>query len=271
VTYRNWFLSGLLAASFLPAAISILNFDILNQSIATFTFLFSLLAIMGGAHVWLTLAYYTDAEWLAHFRKFPAIFFLAPALILISMTVLIAQPSKTLGLSVVYGVTFINLWHHSKQNWGVLSIVGKTRHANVSGLRNPLIYAWPFFIAAWCLQLPELTNLIGAHLLKMLSIGSAVAFAAFVVGSAWRGRFFENQDPIAGVFGIVLACYFMPLILLTGKPYALLIWAGAHALQYYLMVLISLSMKRRSEITFSAGMLAAVTSFAILVGLTFAS
>ena len=213
MTYKNWFLSGLLAASFLPAVISILNFDVLNQSVATFTFLFSLLAIMGGAHIWLTLAYYADAGWVAHFRKFPIIFFLAPALILAGITVLVAQPSKSIGLSVVYGATFINLWHHSKQNWGVLSIVGKTRRANVSALRSPLIHAWPFFLAAWCLQLPDISNVFGVHLLKMLSIASAVAFITFVAASVYRGRFFDHQDPIAGLFGIVLACYFMPLIL----------------------------------------------------------
>ncbi len=43
------------------------HFEILNQSAQLVAFLFSLLAILGGAHVWLTLTYYFDRRWIAHF------------------------------------------------------------------------------------------------------------------------------------------------------------------------------------------------------------
>lgn len=271
MTYKNWFLSGLLAVSFAPAAVSILNFEILNQSVAAMTLLFSLLVVLGGAHVWLTLAYYTDRGWLAHFAKFPSIFFLAPALILICAIAIVAQPAKAAGLSFTYAVTFINLWHHAKQNWGVLSMVGKIRSANVSALRRPLIYAWPFFAVAWCMQLPEVVQAVGLTTLKHTALVSSIAFLAFAGRAAWEGGFFADQDPLVAAFGIALTCYFLPLIFLYGKPYSLLIWAGAHSLQYYLMVLISLSMKRRSVLSISASVLAGITALAILIGLTLAS
>ena len=268
--YKNWFLAALLVASFLPAVVSVLNFEILNQSVAAITFLFSLLAIMSGAHVWLTLAYYANREWLEHFQKFPMIFFLSPVLILIGSIGIVSQPDKSLGISFVYGVTFINLWHHSKQNWGILSMVGKIRSQNVTQFRLPLIYAWPFFLMAWCLQLPELSRSIGPTHLKEASIICSVAYLAFSARFAWRS-FLLMKDPFTIAFGSVLICYFMPLILLVGKPYALLIWASAHALQYYVMVLISMSMKRRSEMSFSTGSLAAAGSLAILIAFTVAS
>lgn len=137
--YRPAFLGALLAASFLPAVVSLLKFEVLDQSWYAITFFFSLLLIMSGAHVWLTLAYYLDPRWLKHFRAYPGPFFIAPAAILVCTVALVAQPHYGLGLATIYATTFVNLWHHAKQNWGIMSMVGKLRGADVSALRLPLV------------------------------------------------------------------------------------------------------------------------------------
>ena len=73
------------------------------------------------------------------------------------------------------------------------------------------------------------------------------AFAAWTalprLSSLWR------RDRIIFLFTLAVLCYFLPLALLFGKPYALLFFGGAHALQYYLLVLVSISLRSRQTVT----------------------
>lgn len=261
--YKRRFLYALVAVSAIPAIVAIINFDVLNGAVYQFALMFSLLSIMSGAHVWMNLAYFFSARWRAHFRRHPFEFYVAPALIFFGTFALMAQPNKTIGMITLYGVTFVNLWHHSKQNWGILSIIGKVRGSDVSGLRKPLIYAWPFFVVPWMLQVPPIVEWAGQPLLFNIAVTSAAAFLLFCLYEMTRSGFFKNRDPLVIVAGVVLACYFVPLVAMYGKPYALFIWAAAHALQYYLMVFSSLSFKARE--TTSTAAIWRIAGYAALV------
>src|SRR5262249_2214588 len=118
--------------------------------------------------------------------------------------------------------------------------------------------------------IPEIVAYLGRDLLTAAALASCLAYLAFCVVWAARGRFFENRDSVVILFGAALVSYFLPTFVLAGKPYALLIWAGAHGLQYYLMVWSSLSMSERSAAasnTVAAGLIVA----AILALLTYVS
>jgi hypothetical protein len=107
--YPATFLTTLLAASFLPAVVSLLDFEVTNGTAYLLIATFSSLAFLGSAHIWLTLAYYTDRRWLAHFNRNPAIFYVAPLVIAFAVVTLCAQPYKPLGIGTFYVLTFMNL------------------------------------------------------------------------------------------------------------------------------------------------------------------
>jgi len=268
IRYGGVFLAALLTASFIPAIVSVINFDVLNGSAAIFVATFSLLSLLGGAHIWLTLAYYTQPKWVAHFNTAPLTFYAAPAIIMIVVTALMAQPYKPVGLASLYALTFLNLWHHSKQNWGILAIVGKIRHGQVAGLRKPIIYAWPFFIVPWLLWVPEISDFLGRDVIFACSVASGLFYLAFCTYCAAKDGFLANRDPIIILFGVALCSYFLPTFMLAGKPYAILVWASAHGLQYYLMVWASLSLRQRSTVKIINSVASAGVALVILAGLT---
>jgi hypothetical protein len=247
VRYRNLFTAGLLSASVVPLVLSLLNFEITDASVYAIASLWSILIVLNSAHVWITLAYYCDRRWLAKFRKQPVTFFLAPAALVIGCTALMIPHEIFMGLALVYTALVINLWHHAKQNWGVLSLIGRSRSADVSYMRLPLIYAWPFFIVAVALYMPEISKVAGVMVLRSVAYLLASAYIAWCAITIWSHRSRIAGDRLTFVFAIALTLYFLPLVAMFGKPYALLVTFGAHAMQYYFLVLASLSLRTRTS------------------------
>ncbi len=245
INYRNGFVVALIGVSLIAPILSILNFEITNASVYALTMTWSLLVVLGGAHVWITLAYYFDRRWLAQFRQAPTIYFVIPFLVVAVSTVLMLNHNMMAGLSLVYGAIVVNIWHHAKQNWGILSLVAKCRAANVASMRLPLVYAWPFFIASIFLYLPKLTEITSVTTLRSIALALAGTYVIFSGLALWRARALASRDPMLYVLSASLCLYFLPLAALNGKPYALLITFGAHALQYYLLVFMSLSLSTR--------------------------
>jgi hypothetical protein len=192
-------------------------------------------------------AYYCDRRWLATFSQQPATFFVAPAALVIGCTAFMAPPGVSIGLVLVYTALVINLWHHAKQNWGVLSLIGRSRGADVSYMRVPLVYGWPFFIVAIALYMPEVSKFTGAEVLRSMAYLLAAAYIGWCAMILWNNRSHATGDRLAFVFSVALVLYFIPLVALFGKPYALLVTFGAHAMQYYFLVLISLSLRTRTS------------------------
>ena len=244
--YGTRVLVGLTCATFIPTVVAVLNFDILGESSRAFVSTFSLVTILGGAHVWLTLSYYLDASWRRYFLTVPNRFVFVPLAIIGVVTLMVTQPNRDIGLLAVYGATLINLWHHAKQNWGVLSIVAQARGTTVKPLRVPLVYAWPFFVPGWLLLLPQYSEMIGTGFLRWVAwvaLGSYIVFASWHVARSWNRI---SHDAWTLTVALALLVYFVPILVLAGKPYGLLVWAGAHALQYYLVVFLSLSQRDRT-------------------------
>jgi len=246
--YRFGFVRALIGVSLAPMAISLLNFEITNASIYAITVAWSALAILGGTHVWITLAYYFDRRWLLLFAQQPLVFFITPATIVAAAIALMLIPDITVGIALVYGTILLNLWHHSKQNWGILSLVGKARSVDVSGLRLPLVYAWPFFLLSICLYLPKISSWTGAAPLRHLALVLAAVYLLFGGATLWRARALAALDPLIFSLAGALCLYFLPLAVLFGKPYALLLVGGTHAMQYYMLVFMSLSLDSRRSL-----------------------
>ena len=244
--YGRGFLYALLAASFLPLCLSIFHFEITNARIAQLATVFGFIAILGGVHVWMTIAYYFNLKWLRHFITRPVVFFVVPALITAFYVACAFQPYLLIGVLPVYAITFVNLWHHSKQNWGVISLASKVERGDVSALQKPLTKAWPFFVLPWALTLPWVSTGSFEPILWTLSLISVMSYVLWAGLSAVRGGFFRDTQPTTIlILGTALMLYFVPLLALRGKPYYIGVWAFAHGLQYYLIVSLSLTQKHR--------------------------
>ena len=267
VRYRQTLLCGLLLATMLPAITIFINYQV-DASIYAVVWLISAVFMISSAHSWLTLAYYTDREWLIHFRKKPVVFFVVPALILVTAGLWMALVPSELGFYLILGVTFLNLWHHAKQNWGIVAIVGRIRRQNVSALRIPLCWAWPFFVIPAAMQHPQIANHIGQPVMYGASVASAMLYLTFFGAFVSRSGFLKSE-PLVLAFGLALGSYFLPMVFLFGKPYGFGFWGFAHGLQYLLMVLASLSFKKRRSLTTGrlAANLGAAGSILGLIGL----
>jgi hypothetical protein len=268
--YGDMFVVALISVSAIPLVFAILNFEILNTSIFSIAATWSLVVVLGGAHVWITLAYYFDPKWLYEFYQRPAVFFVTPALLIVASTCVLVFMSTLVGLALVYLTFTINIWHHSKQNWGILALIAKARRVDVAYMRFPLIYAWPFFLASLALHLPEVSNFLGNELLRSIALALAAVYITAAAAVIWRNQDIAAQDPLVLTLAAVLCLYFLPLAMLYGKPYVLFISFGAHATQYYLLVFMSLSLSSWKSVQWNKAILAASAASILIVAATYA-
>jgi len=264
--YKAYFLGALTVATLLPTIVSVVNFSLFGNAFSPVVFFLSVIFIMSSAHVWITLAYYLDVKWLRFFAVHPRELFLAPAAILIGSVLLIGAMPKWFGVSFMYLATFINIWHHSKQNWGILSMVSKTRGASVNQLRSVIVFAWPFFLIPWAQYVPELRDFIGANLLHQVSIACGLAYLAFFASRILKLGPLAFRDPFLLTFIAIIGIYFVPMAMFDGS-YLIPAFPAAHALQYYTIVLASLTLRDRTRPTIGTLKLGAMMA-AVLAGIT---
>ena len=131
-------------------------------------------------------------------------------------------------------------------------------------MRVPLVYAWPFFVLSISLYMPEVSSFAGADALRSAAYALAAVYVAWCIVVLLNSGARLRDDPLVFAFCAALMLYFIPLVALFGKPYALLVTFGAHSLQYYLLVLMSLSLNVRQ----SAGLRTIAVSFAIALTAT---
>lgn len=264
--YKVYFLGALTISTLLPTIVSIVNYSLFGNAFSPVVFFLSVIFIMSGAHVWITLAYYVDPKWLRFFAAHPRELFFAPAAILIGSILLIGAMPLWFGVSFIYLAIFTNKWHHSKQNWGILSMVSKTRGASVDQLRPVIIYAWPFFLIPTAQYLPELREFIGANLLHDLSIACGLAYLAWFASRILRLSPSVLRDPFLLTFLAATGIYFVPVAIFYGS-YLVAAFPAAHALQYYTIVLASLTLRDRTKPAIGALKIGALVA-AVLAGIT---
>lgn len=260
----------LIAASAIPILLCVQVFQITSPQIYAATLLFSIVTMMNNSHTWITLAYFFDKTWLARFAERPGIFFFGSAAIAaLTMCAMLFSPTPVAVALVLCGL-FAATWHHAKQNWGIMSIVGKIRGQNVSALRLPLTNGWIFFALAWSIPMSEYGGKISPALLYQVSM---VLLAAYVIYCGWmikQSGLSFTKDPVTLVYAVLLLGYFVPAVVFQGKPYALILFGFAHSLQYYILVLSSLSLRKRRTSDTSKLMIGIAIFAALITGLTVA-
>lgn len=268
VHYRAAFLCALVAASALPIALCAVKFQITDRQVFLATALFSAVVAMNNSHTWITLAYYFDRKWLAQFAARPLIFFGAPSAIATVATTAILFSPEPVAVALVLGGLFAATWHHSKQNWGIMSIVGKIRGQDVSALRIPLVNAWWFFAVAWSVPMSAYAGQIAPGTLYRISMALLATYVLYCGIALKRSGLRVARDPVTLAFAALLLCYFVPAVVFQGKPYALIVFGFAHSLQYYILVLASLTLRERRTAAPSKLMLGVALFATLVVALT---
>lgn len=268
-SYSSRFLFALIAVSCLPIIIALLNFGVFGGKSAGAAFLFLVISASSSAHVFMNWTYFTSKKWRSYFAEHPIHFYVVPALIIIASIALMVQPIKAVQLIAFYIIHgFVNMWHHSKQNWGVMSIIGRIRGRNVSPMMKPLCYAWLFFAIPLCFTIPEACQWIGDDVLEYASLACLAAFIVFCLYHGIKSRFASNPDPLVLISAIALCCYFVPTVSFHAVWWAVTIWGLAHAGQYYLIVFSSMSLHgRKSGKSLWVGMIVTAT---MMTALTYA-
>ena len=270
VRYKTLFLGALVAASALPLTLCLIKFQITSAQIYLATLLFSAVTIMNNSHTWITLAYFFDQTWLAKFAERPMTFFAAPAAIVVTTVSAMLFSPVPFAISLILAGLFAATWHHAKQNWGIMSIVGKIRGQNVSALRLPLTQGWLFFAFAWSIPLSYHADIISPDLLYKVSMTLLAAYAIYCGWILKTSGLSFAKDPVTLAYAILLLGYFVPVVVFQGQPYALIVFGFAHSLQYYILVLASLSMRKRRSSDPTKIMFGIAVFATLVVGLTVA-
>src|SRR5262249_2991807 len=243
--YKNGFLFALIFATAFPAVVAVVNFEILNQSVASVVRLFSILAITSLGHVWITFVYYFDPKWRDHFNRKPLIFYVVPVALIGGSIAIMLQPNILVSSIFVKVLIYLNMWHFAKQNWGVTALVGRNRGISVDEMRRPLIYAWVFFLIPFSLHTGDASQFFPENSLYIAAIICAVIYVIFWTPNLFRQCRTAKRDPYVLVFCVAGFLFFIPTVLLFQKPYNGLLYGGAHAAQYYLIVIASLALRER--------------------------
>ena len=269
LVYKDWFLATLILATFSPLVLSVVGYGLFGARVNPVMWTLGVVLMLSTAHMWITLAYYTDARWRTFFALRPMVFYGVPLALVGGMTLMLAFSPRPIGQAVVCGYALVNLWHHAKQNWGILALVGRIRKGDVMGLRAPVVWAWPFFLLPWIQFFPFAQDALGPWLPRAATT-SGMAYLVFFGWHAARSGFIANRDPVLWLFAAAVAAYFVPIAFLPGS-YLILAFMSGHALQYYTLVSSSLILNARSRTTFASLALRASLLLAVLVGITWAA
>lgn len=240
--YRELFLLALIAVTLVPVSMLFFDYGTPDRRFSSLSSALTFAVVVGQAHTWFTLSYYTDRRWLAHFGKQPSVFFATPAAIMIASVAINLTVTPVVGGIFFFLAQSTNFWHAAKQNWGVLAMAGRLRGETVTALRVPMVWAWPFFIIPLALNFSDIADLLGQSNLVIAGYMCAAAYVLLCGYYVYRSKV---RDPILVLLAVALCTFFFPYTFLFGKPYAIYLWSTSHGLQYLMFVICSLAFARR--------------------------
>lgn len=203
----------------------------------------SLLTFLGGpAHVSLTSWFYADPVARAHFFAHPLRYFVVPLALIVGTTLAYAvwqggQPTRWIN----FFFTVWLLWHYQRQNWGVHSFVTRVvSNASASHLEN------------WILRVAVVGGIIGG--IQSAHFGGGTPVADYAATAYRVGGALTLALPVLIVAAVVTvpglrvaplrlasllvgASFFLPVFLFDNADSAVLTYALAHGLQYWIFML----------------------------------
>lgn len=202
--------------------------------------IFRLLLLASTMHVGLTAYFYFDCEYRAHALKHAPFYIFLPAAIIIVCGLITWQFAES---GVIYLSLFYHAWllfHYGRQNYGVLAF---TSIATKSGR--------PFLSERISLHLAPIGGIIGAHAVfppfakSMLApyasfsfhIGIALTICAITLALFAAVRHLVERSSVWRPFFIVLlSLFYVPTFFFDNYFQAVMGYAIAHALQYFIFM-----------------------------------
>jgi hypothetical protein len=232
-------LAGLVTVTLLPSVLGIAHYHLIDDRPLWTAVPWLVIGVLGMEHIWVTGAFYLDQRWRELFGLRPIAYYVAPVGIVVASTAiaLLAPPGVVTMLIIV--PTFISLWHHARQNWGIYALVCRARNTMPTG-RLLLQYAWLPFLWAWGLNFAVekpgwAVELAWAFMVLWLCVAAVAAVRSL------------PRDAVAAIFFFAGVIWFTPLVTAHGTPLAFAAYGYAHGLQYYYLTLRSLGVAARQS------------------------
>ena len=239
ISDRNLFLAVIAVATIGPLFFITL-FAPNESKVAGVNDLFEFLLVFSTMHVALTAYFYVNREYRTHLYGFKSYYFILPVAIIILSGLAVLQFDK---VGKVYLFVFYHAWllfHYGRQNFGVLSFVG-------IATRGPR----PLLSERIALHFAPIGGILGAN--ALIGDFKRTFAAPFIEQSVLLGQVFTVGALLAGAVAIVhhlrhhpdwrriayvalLSAFYVPTFLFDNYTQAVMSYAVAHALQYFVFM-----------------------------------
>ncbi len=192
-------------------------------------------------HVALTLYFYLDKEYQGYIKEHPAFYIYLPVAVILACGLFTLAFGKT---GVVYLTIFYHAWllfHYGRQNFGLMAFVCLSQGASPLGK----VEKWAFQLApigailGAHAVLPEFKGALGSYALLSWKTGIVIYGSALAL-LAYASIVSRNRDGwLPRVFFLVLALFWLPTFLFDSYQKAIMGYAVAHALQYFIFMYFS--------------------------------
>lgn len=236
---RAFFLSLIVATTVLPLLFVPFAAPI-RETHSSIDDVFRLLLLMSTMHVGLTAFFYLDTEYRSHVAKHAGFYVFLPIVVILAAG---ATTSYFASAGVTYLQLFYHAWllfHYGRQNYGVLAF---TAVATNSGR--------PSTLERLSLHLAPIGGILGAH--QVFAHFNASVFAPYLEHSVRAGavltiaaialaalsavkQILNRTSPWRPLMLVLLSLFYLPTFFFDNYMQAVMSYAIAHALQYFVFM-----------------------------------
>ncbi len=207
--------------------------------------LMTFLLILSTMHIALTSFFYLDRDYRDHISRHKPFYIYFPA----AMIILCGMLTQTLGKEgVVYLTIFYHAWllfHYGRQNFGLMSFICLSQNAKPLGTAERVAFhlAPVGAILGAHAVLPEFKSALGSYAVLSWRAG-LVLYGLAVLAVVYAGLYRRRDSALTLVYLLMLVLFWLPTFLFDSYAKAVLGYAVAHALQYFVFMYFSASGSR---------------------------
>jgi len=212
----------------------------LRPQVASIDGVFDLLFLLSTMHVGLTAFFYSDKTYRSVAMEKWGYYFAFPAAVIVLLGA-IAMAFPTSG--IIYIMIFYHAWllfHYGRQNYGILAFVATaTQTGRPSVFEKTALHLAPIggILAAYSV-LPQAQDSVISNYIKFLfDVGAVLTIAAILCGLIGAVVSFRSHGNLRRpIMLLILSCFYVPTFFFLNYTQAILGYAIAHAIQYFVFM-----------------------------------
>jgi len=202
--------------------------------------IFGLLLVLSTMHVGLTSYFYLDRDYRTYVAKHRGFYIFLPAAVILAA----GSITSVFGSAgVIYLQLFYHAWllfHYGRQNYGILAFTAiATKSARPRKAEKAALHLAPIggILAAHGVFKPFQDSAFAAYGEASVAVGAALTAAAFALACiAIFGHVREKASIWRSLMLILLSLFYLPTFFFDTYTQAVLSYAIAHALQYFVFM-----------------------------------